>query len=115
MAELTYTKNGDYLIPNIVMDEQPKGNIGKYGMLRKTYLKEHRSGTYTALLLTCKLWAHILEIDRTAQERIDRIMDDMLKTDPAPDKAIDQMGWVQHMNSLKAVAEETVLNELIYN
>ena len=113
--KLTYTQTGDYLIPNLMLSEETQKIPGKYGMLRKTYLKMHRGGTYQALLLSGKLNQHLLEIDRTANSRMEQIVDQMLQTNPAPDKAADQMGWVQHMNALTQQAEEIVLQELVYN
>lgn len=112
--ELTYTMQGDYLLPDLAL---PEGQtpIGKYGMLHKTYLKNYRRGMYASLMLSGKLNSHLAEIDRTARERVERITAQLLERNPAPDKATDQMAWVSHMNSLRHQAEETVLTELIYN
>ena len=82
--ELAYRQNGDYLIPDIEMDEQPKEQIGKYGMMRKAFLKAHRSGTYNALLLQNKLTEHLLEIDRTAREQIEQTMAQMMSARARP-------------------------------
>nr|WP_312038963.1 TnpV protein [Desulfosporosinus sp. SRJS8] len=112
--ELTYTMQGDYLIPDLTLPEE-ETHIGKYGMLRKTYLKNHRKGMYASLMLSGKLNSHLSEIDQTARERVELITAKLLENDPAPDKATDPMGWTGHMNSLKHQAEETVLTELIYN
>lgn len=115
--ELTYRMNGDYLIPDIEMDEQTKESIGKYGRLRKKYLKEQRKGFYNSLLLTNRLTEHLLEIDRTAREQIQQIIEQMAKTEGVTEKlkAENQLSWVQQMNNIRARAEETVLNDLIYN
>lgn len=113
-TNLTYTKQGDYLFPNLVLDEQPEMPLGKYGMLRRTYLKEHRGGTYQAMLMKGTLSSHLQEIDQTANNRIELIMKQLLQSNPAPDKMKDQMGWVAHMESLHHMAEETVLTELVY-
>ena len=110
--ELNYRQNGDYLIPDIKMDDQPTGMIGKYGRMRKTFLKEHRSGTYNSLLLQNKLTEHLLEIDRTAREQVEQTMAQMAQTEKM--KAENQMLWIQRMNSIRQRAEETVLNNLIY-
>ena len=110
--ELSYRQNGDYLIPDIKMDDQPTGMIGKYGRMRKTFLKEHRSGTYNSLLLQNKLTEHLLEIDRTAREQVEQTMAQMAQTEKM--KAENQMLWIQRMNSIRQRAEETVLNNLIY-
>ena len=117
--ELSYRQNGDYLIPNIKMDEQPTEVIGKYGMMRKTFLKEHRSGTYNSLLLQNRLTEHLLEIDRTAREQVEQTMAQMAQMAQTENvtekmKAENQMLWIQRMNSIRQRAEETVLNNLIY-
>ena len=114
--ELSYRQNGDYLIPDIKMDDQPAGMIGKYGRMRKTFLKEHRSGTYNSLLLQNKLTKHLLEIDRTARKQVEQTMAQMAQTENVTEKmkAENQMLWIQRMNSIRQRAEETVLNDLIY-
>ena len=115
--ELSYRQNGDYLIPDIEMDAQPTEAIGKYGMMRKAFLKARRSGTYNALLLQNRLTEHLLEIDRTAREQVEQTMAQMAKAEGVTEelKARDQMKWVQMMNNLQNAAEETVLAELIYS
>ena len=115
--ELTYRQNGDYLIPNLEMDEQPTELIGKYGRMRKAFLKEHRKGTYNELLLTGKLDGHLLETDRLARTQVEQIVERMAKAEGVTEelKARDQMKWVGLMNSLKAQAEEIILSELVYN
>ena len=116
--ELTYHRNGDYLFPNLVIGKITEGSdepIGKYGRLRKAYLKEHRSVRYSGLLITGKLEEHLRQVDRDAEARMDVIVNQLLMKHPAPDKAQDQMGWVQHMNQLNLIAEETVLEELVYS
>lgn len=115
--ELTYRKNGDYLIPNLVMDEQPQGTLRKYGMMRKTYLKENKSRRYTALLLSNKLQAHLLEVQKAAEERVETIIAQMAEEESVNEqlKASNQMKWVQMMNNINHSAEEIVLRELIYN
>lgn len=113
---LTYSPNGDYLIPDLTIAEQPEA-MGKYGRMRKNYLKEHRPTLYNSLLLSEKLYPHLLEIDRTANSRIERMMPELMKTAGVTEslKAADPMRWVGLMNNLKAQAEETILAELIYN
>lgn len=112
--ELTYRRKGDYLFPNLYIEQDEAKSIGKYGMLRKTYLKEHHYGWYQSMLATGKLSRHLSEIDQTAQRRVDQIVRQLLARNPAPDKATDPLGWVGHMNTLLAMAEETVLTDLIY-
>ena len=110
---LTYTKNGDYLIPNLKLDEQPQKPLGKYGRMRRAYLKEKRPLIYNHLLLNGTLFPHLLEIEETANQRMELMMSQLLENDPAPDKKQDAIAWVQHMNALKAQAEEVILTELI--
>ncbi len=116
---LTYTKNGDYLIPDLMLDgteELEEMPLGRYGMLRETFLQEHHNGTYTSMLLTGRLEAHLREIDWQAQEQADRMVAEMMKRDGVNEamKASDPMGWVQRVNTLTAQAEETVLAEIVY-
>ena len=115
--ELSYRQNGDYLIPDIKMDDQPAGMIGKYGRMRKTFLKEHRSGTYNSLLLQNKLTEHLLEIDRTAREQVEQTMAQMAQTENVTEKmkAENQMLWIQRMNSIKSRAEEAAITEIIHS
>ena len=113
---LTYTRNGDYLIPDLSLSEQPEKPLGKYGRMRKAYLKEHRPLIYNQLLLTEKLYPHLLEIDETANSRLEQLMSGLMKAAGVTEalKASDPMKWVGLMNSLKAQAEEVILTELIY-
>lgn len=112
---LTYSTVGDYQFPNLTLS-QPKPNaLGKYGRLRRIYLMNQRPMRYNTLLLTGKLYPHLLEIEQSARSQMQQTLDSLLKADPAPDKATRQMAWVQHMNRLKAQAEELVLKELIYS
>ena len=115
--ELSYRQNGDYLIPDIKMDDQPAGMIGKYGRMRKTFLKEHRSGTYNSLLLQNRLTEHLLEIDRTAREQVEQTMAQMAQTENVTEKmkAENQMLWIQRMNSIKSRAEEAAITEIIHS
>lgn len=113
--ELTYTMQGDYLLPDLTVPESP--TLGKYGMLRRSYLKDHRDGIYTGMLLTGKLNAHLTEIDRQATEMMERLTAQMAKAHGVTEslKASDQMKWVQMMNNIRSAAEEIVLTELIYS
>ena len=115
MVEITYTREGDYLIPDIQLTPVKPEALGKYGRMRMAFLKEHNPMLYNSLTLTEKLFPHLYEIQRTASRRMEQSMGELLKKNPPPDKMTDQMGWVRHMNSLKAQAEESVLEELIYN
>ena len=112
--ELAYHRKGDYLFPNLYIEQDGTESIGKYGMLRKAYLKEHRSGWYQYMLVTGELSRHLSEIDHTAQRRVEQIVAQLLTRNPAPDKGIDPLGWAGHMNNLLAMAEEMVLADLLY-
>ena len=105
---LTYTMNGDYQIPDLKLTEQPEKPLGKYGRMRKAYLKEHRPLIYNQLLLTEKLYPHLIEIDETAQSRLEQMMPQLAKDAGATEqlKASDPMRWVGLMNTCKAQAEE---------
>ena len=113
-SNLNYTQTGDYLLPNLTL-HQPKTPLGKYGRLRRTYLMNHRPVLYNTMLLSGSLYPHLMEVEQTAESRMRQMMTELLAKSPAPDKEQNQMAWVQHMNSLKAQAEELVLNELIYS
>ena len=114
--DLTYTRNGDNLFPALYL-EDANLPIGKYGLLRKSYLKEHKRGWYSSLLLTGKLDEHLAEIDHSCNERIELIMNQLARREGVPEtlKAADQMEWVARMNNIRAKAEEIVLSELVYN
>uniref|UniRef100_UPI0032DB509D TnpV protein n=1 Tax=Cohnella silvisoli TaxID=2873699 RepID=UPI0032DB509D len=90
-------------------------SIGKYGMLRKTFLREQRKGTYAHLMLSETLIQHLVDIERSAREQIDLTMQELLRQHPAPDKMNDSLAWTGHMNNLKQQAEELILTELIYH
>ena len=113
--DLAYTRNGDYLFPDLRLEDADLP-IGKYGLLRKRYLEEHKCGWYSSLLLTGKLDAHLAEIDHSCNERIELIMNQLARREGVTEalKATDQMTWVARMNSIRARAEEIVLSELVY-
>ena len=112
----TYHKSGDYLIPNLVLPEEEQQPIGKYGRMRKRYLKEHRPVLYSNMLLKGKLFQHLAEIDEACEERMELLTRQMAKQEGVTEalKASDQMEWVRHMNSIRNRAEEIVLSELVY-
>ena len=116
MMNLTYEKNGDYQIPMVAMDEQPKEVLTKYGLMRKNFLKEHRKGIYQGMILTGELKAHCLEIQEQAEQRMELLTGQMAKSEGVNEelKAADQMRWVAKMNNIRHSAEEIVLKELVY-
>ena len=113
-SNLSYTQTGDYLLPNLTL-HQPKTPLGKYGRMRLSFLRQQRPVLYHTMLLNGSLYPHLMEVEQTAENRMQQTMTQLLKQNPAPDKEQSQMAWVQHMNSLKAQAEELVMNELIYS
>ena len=113
MKELTYTKQGEYYLPNLTLGETEEQPLGKYGMMRRSFLQENKPILYNDLILKGKLFDHLREIEETASRRMEQMMKELLEKNPAPDKKTHQMEWVQHMNALKAQAEEVILNELI--
>ena len=113
-SNLSYTQTGDYLLPNLTL-HQPKTPLGKYGRMRLSFLRQQRPVLYHTMLLNGSLYPHLMEVEQTAESQMQQTMAQLLKQTPAPDKESQQMAWVQHMNSLKAQAEELVLTELIYS
>lgn len=112
---MTYIQNGDYLIPDLKLSEQATKPLGKYGRMRKAYLKEHRPILYNQLLMSEKLYPHLQEIDETAQSRLEQLMPQLAKDAGATEqlKASDPMKWAGLMNTCKAQAEEILMEELI--
>ena len=117
MSELTYTKNGDYLIPDLALTEQSETSLGKYGRMRKSYLKEHRPILWNRMILSEELYPHLTEIDETANRRLTQMMPELMSLNGVTEslKATDPMKWTGLMNNLKAQAEEMILTELIYS
>ena len=116
MNELTYTRSGDYWIPDLSLSQQERKPLGKYGRMRKKYLQEHRPVLWNSLILSEKLYPHLREIDETANKRLEQMMPGLMQSAGVTEalKASDPMKWVGLMNSLKAQAEEVILTELIY-
>ena len=112
----TYTRIGDYLLPDLVIEEAEQPPIGKFGQMRRRYLKEHRPVLYTNLFVSGKLFKHLTEIDRACGERLESIICQMTKQEDVTEvlKAANQMEWVRRMNSIRSRAEEIVMRELIY-
>ena len=112
---LNYTLHGDYYLPDLVLNEE-EAMYGKYGMLRKQFLKEYRSAKYQYLLLTGKLTEHLNQIDQEAREQVEMLTEQMVKKQGVNDnlKRQDQMMWVRLMNNIKFSAEEIVIKEIVY-
>lgn len=114
MLELTYHREGDYLIPDLEPPEAPR--IGKYGTMRHNYLRDYHRGVFDGMLLSGKLNAHLEEVDRQANEMMELLTEQMAKAEGVNEalKARDQMGWVAAMDNIKARAEEIVINDLVF-
>ena len=113
----TYTQVGEVLIPDLVMDSQPEGEIGVWGWRRKRYLKEHRKGVYNAMLLNGTLTQHLIDTNEAAMDMLDTLVQQMAKAEGVTEdlKRQNQLGWVGRMNSIRNRAEEIVKNDLIYS
>ncbi len=114
---ISYTKAGDYYIPDIVLSDTTKYHIGKYGRMHQEYLKENRPILYDDLILTEKLLPYLAEIDETCRRRLDIIIPEMARREgvDAELKRRSSLEWAARMNSIKSRAEETVLQELVYS
>lgn len=112
----TYRQVGDYFIPNITLPDDGEYQIGKYGRMRRSYLKEHRPVLYANLLTSGTLHRHLAEIDRACNERMEIIVSAMAKQESVTEtlRAVDQMEWVRRMNSIRSRAEEIIWAELVY-
>ena len=112
----TYRQVGDYFIPNITLPDDGEYQIGKYGRMRRSYLKEYRKILYNTYVLEGTLFKHLAEIDQACNERIENIISAMAKQEGVTEalKATNQMEWVRYMNSIRNRAEEIILTELVY-
>ena len=113
---ITYEKCGNCLIPNLIPDLEPEGEIRKFGLMRKYYLENHRRGIYAGLLLSGELKKHLLMIQEQIEERFDLLVEQMAKQEGVAEqlKAQDQMLWVRKMNNIRIRVEEIVREEVIY-
>ena len=112
----TYRQVGDYFIPNITLPDDGEYQIGKYGRMRRSYLREYRKILYNNYVLEGTLFKHLAEIDQACNERMKNIVSAMSKQEGVTEalKAANQMEWVRRMNSIRSRAEEIVLTELVY-
>lgn len=117
MVEITYSKVGDYLIPNLIMDEQPEGEIGIWGWRRKEYLRKHKRGVYNAMLMNGTLTQHLIDINRDALDMMETIVKRAAELEGVTEalKREDQLEWVRLMNNIRSRAEESVKSDLIFN
>ena len=112
---LSYTLHGDYYLPDLEINEE-EPTYGKYGIMRKQFLKEHRSGRYQYLVLTGKLTKHLNQIDKEVREKVEMLMEQMAEQWGVTEelKMQDQMEWVRRMNNIKTYAEEIVYKNIIF-
>ncbi len=112
---LTYDLVGDYYFPRLAVPEEPEGDIGRFGRMRKRFLKEHRKGVFAELLLTGTLHYYLVEVNNDALTMIERVTDQLAKAEGVTEdlKARDQLEWIRAMNSCRARAEEIAVRELI--
>lgn len=121
MAKISYTRVGDYLLPDIKLQDLPpkwaegcSNLMGRYGQMRRSFLREHRSIHYNTLLLSEQLFPHLREVDEAANRRLGSLISDILLFNPPPDKAADNLAWAAHMTEIKRIAEKMMLDELVY-
>lgn len=115
--EITYTKCGDYLLPNLILKPRKQENLNKYGLMRLDYLKKNKSALYQQLLMQDKLYDHLFSVSIDAEDKVNYLINEMVKSDDSINenlKATNQLLWVQKMNNYKNIAEELVFKELIY-
>ncbi len=112
---IDYILTGDYYIPDLKLSKENRP-IGYFGRLHRDYLKQEHSARYTALLLTCKLWTYLADLNEQAEKRLDIIMEQMKTAESVTEelKAKNQWEWIQKMNSIRYRAEEIVKNEMVY-
>ena len=113
--DINYIRMGDYYIPELTLPEQNRP-IGKWGRMHRDYLREHKPIQYNCLLLSGKLWTYLADLNQQAQNRLERMIDQMKVAEGITEalKASDPMAWVQRMNNIHARAEEIVREELIF-
>lgn len=116
MSEITYTMQGDYLLPDLTMPEQPEQSMGRYARMRRKFLKEHHKVRYYNLLTSCTLNEHLNETEQRATELEQKLTRQMAQTEGVTEslKAADMMSWVRKMNSIRNRVQEIVLTEIVY-
>ncbi len=113
--DITYTMHGDYYYPDLALPPQPNGDIGRFGRMRKKYLKEHQPDTFAFMLMENSLMEHLIDIDRQANEQIDLITSQLAQANGVTEdlKSRDQLEWIRQMSSCRARAEEQVIREIV--
>ena len=115
--DITYTKHGDYYYPDLALPPQPTGDIGRYGRMRKKFLKEHQPDTFALMLMENTLTQHIIDIVRQANKQIDLITSQLACAEGVTEglKARNQLEWIWRTNSCRARAEEQVIREIVFS
>ncbi len=113
---ISYTKKGDYLLPNLILKEKVQFNIGKYRLLRLEYIKKYRLGLYFDLLVNDTLNEYLDDIDTTIMEKVQKLIKELAEKENISEKLKEnnQTLWVSKMNNIKNIAEEIILKEYIY-
>lgn len=113
---INYTKKGDYLLPDLILEDKERFSIGKYGLLRLNYIKKYKLGLYFDLLVNDKLNEYLHNIDTTVMEMVQKLIKELAEKENITEelKSSNQMLWIDKMNNIKAIAEEIVLKEYIY-
>ena len=112
---ISYTKQGDYLLPNLILKEKEQFNIGKYGLLRLEYIKKYKLGLYFDLLVNDTLNEYLYKVDTTVMENVENLIKELAEKENVNEKLKqdNQMLWVSKMNNIKNIAEEIILKEYI--
>ena len=113
---ISYTKNGDYLLPDLILENKKQYNIGKYGLLRLNYIKKYKLGLYFDLLASDKLNEYLHNIDTIVMEMVQKLIKELAEKENITEelKSSNQMSWIGKMNNIKNIAEEAILKEYIY-
>ena len=113
---ISYTKKGDYLLPDLILEDKERFNIGKYGLLRLNYIKKYNLGLYFDLLVSDTLNEYLHNIDTTVMEKVQKLIKELTEKENIAEelKSSNQMLWISKMNSIRNIVEEIVLNEYIY-
>ena len=117
MTELSYTMQGDYNLPNLLPPQEPEVHLGKYALMRRSFLQKNRRVMYTNLLTSGQLNSHLQEVEQSAQTMLAQLTGQMAREQGVTEelKSRDQLEWVRQMNSIRQSAEETILTELVYS
>ncbi len=113
---ISYTKKGDYLLPDLILEDKERFSIGKYGLLRLNYIKKYKLGLYFDLLVNDKLNEYLHNVDTIVMEKVQKLIKELAEKENITEelKSSNQMLWIGKMNNIKDIAEEIILKEYIY-